>query len=157
MQLIGSSQTAPPPGFSFDNAIAAIDCLDLSKAKNRLMLSSPRGKNWSTEEAAIAEKWYKRFLILCAKYPDRTLIPSVLIDEVWHQHVLDTRQYPQDCQTIFGEFIHHDPYFGSTEEGAKRLEILFQETNDLFRTEFGEDCLTAEPLADLRAVAQSCK
>lgn len=142
---------------NFATVNRAIEALDLTKATTRLMLPEPKGKGWTPEEAVVAVKWYKRFLALAAKYPERTLIPSVLVDEVWHQHVLDTRQYPEDCKAIFGEFLHHNPYFGSTEEGARLLDMAFAATNELYRIEFGEDIMTAEPLDDLRAVAQSCK
>ncbi|MBP9839992.1 MAG: hypothetical protein KBC44_03400 [Candidatus Pacebacteria bacterium] len=135
----------------------AIELLDLRKAKERLQLPDPRGKSWTEEEANIAEKWYKRFLQTALNYPKETLIPSVLVDEVWHQHILDTRQYPEDCKKIFGHYLHHDPYFGTSPEGEKVLQVLFKKTNDLYIAQFGEDVMNAEPLMDLRNAAKSCK
>jgi hypothetical protein len=31
------------------------------------------------------------------------------LDEMWHEHILDTHKYARDCNTIFGRMIHHDP------------------------------------------------
>src|SRR5882672_8892843 len=60
----------------------------------------------------VAERDYRRFLTLHLRYPDRTLVPSALLDLVWHYHILDTRKYMEDCERIFGYYLHHDPYFG---------------------------------------------
>ena len=94
--------------------------------------------------------------MLAVKHPKAKLIPNVLVDELWHQHVLDTRQYPKDCNRVFGGFMHHDPYFGTTSEGEQQLPVLFTETNRLFCAEFGENCITAEPMAELLQAAKSC-
>jgi hypothetical protein len=35
-----------------------------------------------------------------------------IVDEIWHQHILDTHAYHRDCDAIFGSYLHHFPYFG---------------------------------------------
>jgi hypothetical protein len=42
-------------------------------------------------------------------YPDTMLVGSPEIDDIWHQHVLDTRKYHADCQHLFGFYLHHVP------------------------------------------------
>ena len=36
------------------------------------------------------------------------LSPPILVDKLWHYHILDTRSYAKTCENICGEFIHHD-------------------------------------------------
>ncbi len=115
------------------DAVQMITFLDLSKIKNRVM----KRNGWTEDQTNVAEKWYRRFLILAVKYPDRKLIPSALIDEMWHQHILDTEKYSRDCDHIFGKFMHHNPS-GTPEEGASIRDQLFAETKELYRSEFGE-------------------
>jgi hypothetical protein len=86
-----------------------------------------------------AELAYRRFLTLHLRYPGRTLVPSALIDLVWHYHILDTKKYWEDCQRIFGYFLHHDPYFGiGSEESRKKNQEAWAETQALWEKEFGE-------------------
>jgi hypothetical protein len=35
--------------------------------------------------------------------------PSSLVDDVWHAHIIDTKNYRLFCNTYFGEFMDHDP------------------------------------------------
>jgi hypothetical protein len=35
--------------------------------------------------------------------------PSSLIDDVWHAHIVDTKNYRYFCNTYFGVFVEHDP------------------------------------------------
>lgn len=86
-----------------------------------------------------AELAYRRFLTLHLRYPDRTLVPSALIDLVWHYHILDTRKYAEDCKRIFGYFLHHDPYFGIGDEDSRmKNQQAWAETQALWEKEFGE-------------------
>eukprot|EP01062_Namystynia_karyoxenos_P033288 TRINITY_DN244_c0_g1_i2.p2 TRINITY_DN244_c0_g1~~TRINITY_DN244_c0_g1_i2.p2 ORF type:complete len:716 (+),score=253.35 TRINITY_DN244_c0_g1_i2:81-2150(+) len=71
----------------------------------------------ATARAAIRE--YRRMLTLIQQYPDQPAVPSKLVDLVWHDHILDTKQYRRDCLRLFGRFIHHSPSFGGGEEKAE--------------------------------------
>lgn len=122
-----------------DPKIAAID---LSQVRRKLTEPEPEGKGWTAEQALDAEKWYRRFLHIIAKYPDAQPVPNLPIDAFWHQHILDTRAYARDCEMAFGRFIHHYPYFGLNDDADER-DACFDHTNELYRLEFGEDCLSA--------------
>ncbi|WP_347245069.1 glycine-rich domain-containing protein-like [Thermogutta sp.] len=122
---------------------AAQDLVDIDLRpilwKIQCELSTINGGPIDLEAAALA---YRRFLTLHQRYPDRTLVPSALIDLVWHYHILDTRKYAEDCQRIFGYFLHHDPYFGiGDEESRRRNQEAWQETQALWEKEFGEALL----------------
>jgi len=82
---------------------------------------------------------YKRFLTLSVKYPEETIAPSKDVDKFWHGHILDTMKYAEDCQNVFGYFVHHFPYFGMRgEEDAANLAEAGKTTNRLYEKEFGE-------------------
>lgn len=52
---------------------------------------------------------YGRFLILHQLQPNGIIVPGKVVDEVWHDHILHTREYIKFCQTTFGDYHHHDP------------------------------------------------
>jgi hypothetical protein len=90
----------------------------------------------------VAERDYRRFLTLHRLYPEVTLVPSALIDLIWHYHILDTRKYGADCDRIFGYFLHHDPYFGTGSEESRRENMeAWEATLVLWEKEFGEPLL----------------
>jgi hypothetical protein len=90
-------------------------------------------------DLVAAEQSYRRFLTLRKMYPERTLVPSALIDLVWHYHILDTRKYMADCQRVFGAYLHHDPYFGlGDDEDWNANQRGWAETCQLWQETFGE-------------------
>ncbi|NJL09636.1 MAG: hypothetical protein HC908_03855, partial [Calothrix sp. SM1_7_51] len=67
------------------------------------------------------------------------IVPNKAVDQFWHQHILDTEKYYQDCQEVFGYFMHHFPYFGMRGENDKQaLDAAFGETLTLLREQFGD-------------------
>ena len=115
-----------------------INMLDLDPIKVKLM-DKDEGQGWTLAQTNEIEKWYKRFLFLMLKHQDKSIVPNQLVDKFWHQHILDTRKYAEDCQYIFGFFVHHFPYFGMRgQEDEKNLRSSFDETNQIFLREFGE-------------------
>ncbi len=92
----------------------------------------------------VAERTYRQFLTLHANHPGRTIVPSELLDLVWHYHILDTRKYVADCERIFGGYLHHDPYFGiGSDESYEANQRAWRETQVLWEAEFGEPLLGA--------------
>lgn len=111
--------------------------LDLDPIKVKLM-GSEEGENWSLEKVDSVGKSYKRFMFLILKYPGTQIAPSKDVDTFWHYHILDTMKYAEDCQLIFGHFIHHFPYLGMRgEEDKKQLQIAGNRTKELLTIEFG--------------------
>lgn len=59
-------------------------------------------------------------------------------------------EYAEDCQNIFGYFLHHFPYFGMRgDDDSKNLKDAFAHTNDLLLQKFGQS------LSELRSVFAS--
>src|SRR5947207_3142375 len=94
-------------------ALKAIDSLDFKMLKMKLCLPVERGgKGWPKQKAHIGEMWYKRFLKLKLYAGNIILVPTDIIDQFWHAHILDTFRYRKDCDNIFGHYLDHSPYFG---------------------------------------------
>lgn len=132
--------------------VAGIQALDLDPIKVKLM-DAEEGQGWTREYADAMEVAYKRFLTLLVKYPETTVAPSKEIDKFWHAHILDTLKYAEDCQQVFGYFLHHFPYFGLRGEAdAAQLAQAGEAMERLYREEFGEAmpmasayCFAAKP------------
>ena len=122
------------------HGLQAISALDLSQIKRKIMEPCPEGKGWTEQTADEAEKWYRRFLEVCLRFPQFPAVPNRLIDDFWHQHILDTQAYAADCQEIFGEFMHHYPYFGLNGDASER-DSAFEQTDNIYKDLFGESCI----------------
>src|SRR5690348_3991211 len=94
------------------NLPESIRALDLTMVKRKLMEPYPEGRGWTTEQCEQADLWYRRYLTLCMLHEDVPCVPNTPIDTIWHQHILDTVAYADDCERIFGKFLHHFPYYG---------------------------------------------
>jgi hypothetical protein len=96
------------------------------------------GMSWSLDQVTQAIEQYRLFLVLNYLYPDKIIVPSKTVDRVWHTHLLDTAKYRQDCDTLFGHFIDHYPYFGIKDESDRQnLEDAFLATQNLWLKHFG--------------------
>lgn len=42
--------------------------------------------------------------------------PLLIIDEMWHEFILVTRDYTRFCDSMFGRYIHHAPDDGSDQK-----------------------------------------
>jgi hypothetical protein len=110
--------------------------LDLSRFVPKLLKKEPESfPNAPIAWAAIVE--YKRFLALKQKFPSEDFAPSPLIDEVWHMHILDTKQYMRDCNLILGEYMHHAPSFDPDEEEQGEMIDRYHKTLALYKELFG--------------------
>ena len=117
--------------------VELIKSIDFTQLKEKLM-DPNEGKGWSKDECNDLELLYKDFLVLMLKYPEKSIVPTTMIDEFWHAHILDTRKYHEDCKLIYGEYLHHFPYFGLRGESDKKdLEDSFTATKKLWVSEFG--------------------
>jgi hypothetical protein len=118
-------------------AVALVDRVDLAPINRKLRHDNPA--TWTDKVLAEVEQKYRRFLVLNLLHPHTTLSVDQALDEYWHQHILDTRKYAEDCELVFGYLLHHDPYFGLDEDGDEWLEniALFSATQDLYEEAFG--------------------
>jgi hypothetical protein len=135
-------------------ALAQIEQLiDLAGVRRKLM-DSEEGKGHSANTVNLMAAEYRKFLALHLANPGADIVPCKLVDEIWHQHILDTRAYADDCQALFGEFLHHYPYFGMNgPDDARALNDAYVSTIACYRAAFGEPPANTWISAD----AASCK
>lgn len=96
---------------------------------------------WTEKAAQEALEQYKNYLYLMRKHmgTEQLLPPSVEVDEMWHHHILDTRNYFKDCEAIFGHYQHHFPYFGMrSKDDEAALQTAFARTQEKYHEEYGE-------------------
>ena len=98
------------------SAIFAVDeALPLgpsTAAGARLAVRCARKLGLNAEEVADALAAYKQFMVLkgVSKDFDATKFsPPPLVDEIWHEHILDTRGYSAFCLAAFNQVVHHNP------------------------------------------------
>lgn len=117
-------------------ALEKVATIDFSMLKRKLEVE----RGWTSEFCNEVEDLYRKFLALNIRYPGKKVCPSGPVDEFWHAHILDTRAYARDCELLFGDYLHHFPYFGMRgPEDAAALEASFRESLDLFVLHFGID------------------
>ncbi len=126
-----------------DQAMIQVASLDFVMLKRKLEVAG----GWPADTVAEGERLYRKYLALRMVYPEKALRPTPLIDEFWHAHILDTKDYTADCQKLFGKYIHHDPYGGLSDDVLVRAlgEALKEETRKLFRKHFHIDLQSARP------------
>lgn len=106
-----------------------------------------REDGWMDQHAQAVAQLYRNFLYLTRKYRLMyRLPPTKEIDYFWHQHILDTQQYRQDSQAIFGEYLDHYPYFGMDDvSNLDDLNQAFERLCELHEEEFGYALYAVRP------------
>ncbi len=85
-----------------------IKATDFSMVKLKLQ-DKEEGQGWTEDLCNEAEIEYMKFLALKRTYPEKEIVPNRVVDIFWHQHILDTMKYAEDCENLFGYFVHHFP------------------------------------------------
>lgn len=105
--VVISAERAPPDREELQKAIEAVAAINLDRMAVRVQREHP---DFDPEKVTEAVEQYRRFLVMAMVFPDDEIMPlSEDMDHVWHAHILHTIQYEEDCQQLFGEFLHHEP------------------------------------------------
>lgn len=105
------------------------------------------------EGAQAALEEYRRFcfLAISAGHP---VTPSELIDQVWHAHMTDTRDYWQRfCPQVLEQSLHHAPSLGGAQE-HERHQQQYRETYISYERFFGDPPAAQWPYPALSRAAQ---
>src|SRR6267154_4205344 len=122
-----------------EQVIASIRALDLESVKVRLM-DPELGEGWTRDYADGIERGYRNYLTMLAKYQDHAedILLSKDVDEFWHTHILQTIRYTEDCEVVFGKYLHHNPHVGEvTQTDVEKRTALAEKTRRLYQREFG--------------------
>ena len=57
----------------------------------------------------VARGLRKYFLVYLKSRHQFVAMPSVVVDDLWHEFILYTRNYQRFCEQAFGQFFHHTP------------------------------------------------
>jgi hypothetical protein len=119
-----------------DAVPAAIHQLDLTRETMILM----QQQEWSLDFCNRVRTEYLRFLALSFWHRDDELMPSQIIDLLWHVHLRDNRKYQLDCQSALGfQLLHlvaHPPDTPESQQDPGRQRI-WRDTLALYKTHFG--------------------
>ena len=124
-----------------------IEQIDFSATMNKLaglVMPQPYGYTWDYQSVHRAVCRYRKYLFILVKYRDqyKEIPPTFEIDEIWHNHILDTRQYTENCEVLYGEYIHHNPWLFMKDDKTQDFEKMFRLSKlmrRLFLDEFGEE------------------
>lgn len=93
--------------------------------KNKFMKENKiEEKDYVLVEKALKQFFAMFFLASHKKHTknDNFLMTSKVVDELWHEFVLDTRSYHDFCNKTFGKYLHHAP--AGTSSSSKEKEAL---------------------------------
>jgi hypothetical protein len=140
-QPLAQRERSPNRLETLEQAWDYIQAIDMSLPRRKLL--QPRwGRPIPEQVVDHALGDYRRFLFLMRKYEGQALSPTLDIDLLWHEHILDTKPYFQDTARIFGRYLHHEPGRAPTGMRTPDLEKSFRRTCELYRQEFGQELQT---------------
>lgn len=62
------------------------------------------------KDCFLVARALRQFFLVRARVTNRLLgMPSKVVDDLWHEFILDTREYHRFCERAFGRFFHHLP------------------------------------------------
>ena len=78
------------------------------------------------EQQLVARALRQFFLAYYKGGYQRVAMPSQVVDDLWHEFILFTREYRSFCDAAFGNFLHHTPAVAmgavkSDNEGLRRV------------------------------------
>jgi hypothetical protein len=92
-----------------------------------------RDYGYEAGDAFRAVDLYRNVLELAIEHPGRALLPPAGADKAWRAHILNTQRYRQDCLSLFGDFMHHDP----DEFDQEAFRASWEFTRACFAARFG--------------------
>jgi hypothetical protein len=112
-----------------------------------------RSLGWSAEKTDQVELEYRRFLYALARKGPEDIIspPTTDVDEFWHQHILNTRQYREDCERIFGHYMDHTPGLSPEEQSkadSRRQQVYSEYDVDFIQFDSADGGPAYSPGAD---------
>lgn len=133
----------------FEQALALTAAWDFKLAIEKVL--EIKNGEWTRDRAEKAVQNYTRYMAVTKALGGLQMVPNGDIDEIWHMHILDTRAYMADCNALFGEYLHHYPYFGMLGEENRQQWLQVQKVStNLWVQLFGE------PLYGADSAPQKC-
>lgn len=115
----------PMPTTSTDPA-SIVETFDLSPVRRRL-------ERKGVPHADRLEAEFRRVAALWLAHPGRNIAPSKIVDEFWHEFILDSRRYREFCTSVYGAYLDHVP-----DDTFSGMWDVYEDTLALYRQHFGE-------------------
>ncbi len=91
--------------------------------------------NWTTEFSLAAIDEYKKYVYL-AIVSDYSVTPSLIIDKVWHEHILFSQAYRKFCDEVIKYRLDHEPELIPVQSELDVFSAQYLATLDLYKKEF---------------------
>ena len=96
-----------------------------------------RENGWSHRFALKVIHEYRKFCYLALR-SGHSVTPSEEVDQVWHLHLLYSREYWENfCPNVLEDNLHHGPTKGGNQEGDK-FRDWYERTLESYRLLFGQ-------------------
>jgi len=79
---------------------------------------------------------YKRYINICIAHPDQAFPISRAVDEIWHTHILFTRDYFAMCEALGISYLHHSP--STSEEDRQSYKADYALFRRIYAETYGE-------------------
>lgn len=113
------------------------DTLQAYEFPPALLARVQKEQGWTPTFTTFAVDEYLRFVQLAATAP-HPVTPSQTIDEVWHTHLMFTRDYWERFMPLLPAPLHHEPGDGTPGSDA-HFAAQYARTLDLYRDTFGQE------------------
>ncbi|WP_139189251.1 hypothetical protein [Thalassobaculum litoreum] len=125
-----------------DEARQYISDIDFTQLKSQFLCGSQdkEGLGWSQDKADAVESLFKEWLYLKRVYYGELVPPDFICQDLWQIYLKDSIKYVTDTSAIFGQYLHHFPYFGiGDKQEKKRREVAFLHTKSRYKELFGKE------------------
>ena len=96
----------------------------------RILALGPKIVNDEWIDNAVTR--YAQFLELAKLHPNKTIVPTLDVDLIWHAHMLTPLDYRDDCINMLGKVLSHDAQMGEGE-----IATAFEQTKERWHQAYG--------------------
>jgi len=112
----------------YSDKAQAINSWDMSEIAYRLI----NRDNLPEKDVAQAINEFKKYMIVRLVTGKVLTMTSEIVDLVWHQFILFTKEYHDFCNKVFGEYIHHAPATDTRKPKEENVQNLIEGYNSIF-------------------------
>lgn len=100
-----------------------------------LLARVQKEQGWTEEFTLGAADEYRKFICLAVTSP-HPVTPSQIVDEVWHTHLMFTRDYWERLMPLLPKPLHHEPGTGAPGD-AEHFAAQYVQTLEAYQEAFG--------------------